>query len=72
MYFIIEKSGEQRQMWGPYGTVKDASAKCGARHVVITGTGLSDGQTMTRGELQAALQSGRIRIADDSDQRVLA
>lgn len=72
MYWIIESSGEQRQCLGPYHSLEAAKHSAGVRHVVVTGSGLSDGLTMTRGELQAAIQSGRIRPADGSNPDAIA
>lgn len=72
MYYIIESTGETRQMWGPYQALAHAKKKAGARHTVVCGRGLSNGLRMTRGTLNAALGSGRIWTADGTDKYALA
>jgi hypothetical protein len=62
-YWLIETSGDKRQIWGPY-TRKHAEAEAGNRHAVATGEGMSDGQIMDRNALQTAINSGRIRLCD--------
>lgn len=71
-YWIIESSGESRQVWGPYTSLAAAKHAAGMRHTVITGSGLESGMTMTRGALNAALTSGRINPADGADRDALA
>lgn len=60
MYWLIEVSGEDRKVWGPYESAEKAKREAGKRHFVARGSGLANGQTMTRGELHHALQAGRI------------
>lgn len=71
-YYLVETSGDNRQVWGPYQSLTAAKGAAGKRHAVVTGNGLKNGQTMTRGALQAAILSGRIRTADGSSNHVLA
>jgi hypothetical protein len=71
-YYLIEKSGATRQVWGPYPSLAAATKSAGVRHAVVTGDGLRDGQAMTQGELKAAVQSRRVRTADGSDPEFLA
>lgn len=71
-YYIIESSGETRQMWGPYQSLAGAKKEAGARHTVVCGRGLSNGLKMTRGALHNALASGRIYTADGADKYALA
>lgn len=63
--WLIEKTGETRHVWGPY-TQAHAEREAGVRHAIVTGGGLENGQTMTRGEVVAAVQSGRIRPVNGS------
>lgn len=65
-YWLIEKTGEARQVFGPY-TLEGAKRAAGARYAVIEGSGLANGQTMPRGHVVHAVQSGRIRTADGSE-----
>ena len=65
--YLIENSGETRQVWGPFATFAAAEKTGGKRHAVVVGSGLANGETMTRGAVQAAIQSGRIRTADGSE-----
>ena len=69
--WLIEQSGDMRQVWGPY-TISQARREAGVRHVIVVGSGLSHGDTMRRSELHAAVQSGRIRPVDGSDPRCIA
>lgn len=69
--WLIESTGDNRQVWGPYGEAH-ARKEQGVRHFLALASGLTNGQTMTRGELQAALQSGRIRSVDRIDVPSLA
>lgn len=71
-YYIIENSGESRQVWGPYATLMAARKKCGKRHVVVTGDGLTNGLTMPRGHLREALDSRRIVPVDPAHKASLA
>jgi hypothetical protein len=71
-YYIIESSGEPRQRGGPTPARPPAKNAAGGRHTVIEGDGLLAGQTISRGMLQRAIQSGRISVADGSDSRALA
>jgi hypothetical protein len=66
-YWLIESTGDTRMVWKAKSpTLAGAKKEAGARHAVCTGEGLGDGQTMPRGQLKMALESGRIRIADGS------
>ena len=69
--YLIESTGDRRSVWGPYETLKAAQKAGGARHVVVIGDGLANGQAIHRGALQAAIQSGRITTVDGSDKTVL-
>lgn len=70
-YYIIESSGQHRQMWGPYESLTTAKKAAGKRHSVICGTGLRSGEKMTSGALNAALTSGRIYPVDGTDKYAL-
>jgi len=70
-YFLIENSGEHRQMWGPFPLAL-ARRKAGARHVVVTGDGMHNGQIVTRGALRAALQSRRINPTGGASRDAIA
>lgn len=61
MFYIVETSGDRRQVWGPYTTLARAKKAAGKRHIVITGRGLTDGMIMTAGQMQIAMQTRRIR-----------
>lgn len=61
--YLIESTGETRAVWGPYSE-GHARREAGVRHFLATGAGLENGGSMTRGELNAALRSGRVRPVD--------
>jgi hypothetical protein len=59
-YYLVERSGESRQVWGPYDSLDRAKREAGVRHAVVRGAGLTNGQTMTRGELHCKLAAGSV------------
>jgi hypothetical protein len=59
-YFLVEISGETRQVWGPYPTFDRAKHEAGGRHFVAQGSGLFNGQIMTAGELHNKLDAGSV------------
>ena len=61
--WLAEKTGETRQIFGPY-TEARARQEAGGRYALVTGTGLANGQTMPRGHFVRAVESGRIRALD--------
>jgi hypothetical protein len=65
-YYVVETSGDLRQMWGPYASLSHARAVAGVRHVVVTGSSCRDGRVWRRGELQAAQECGSVRPVDES------
>lgn len=71
-FWIIESSGSTRQVWGPYASLEHAQKEAGKRHVVVKGSGLENGQTMSQGALRNALQSDRIYTVDGSLADALA
>ena len=66
MFWLVEKTGPDRQVWGPYQTFGAAKAEAGVRHAVVRGSGLADGQVMTQGALRHALEAGRVWAVDGS------
>lgn len=66
IFWLIEKTGTMRQVWGPY-TLGQARGECGTRHTVIRGSGLSNAQLLSQGVVQAAIESGRIWTIDGED-----
>jgi hypothetical protein len=62
--YLAEKTGETRQIFGPYSTIQAARKEAGVRYAIVTGRGLSNGLTMRRGEFAVAVQNGRIRPVD--------
>jgi hypothetical protein len=71
-YYLVEKSGEHRSVWGPYPSVAAATKNAGVRYAVVRGDGLANGQTLTRGALHNALQSRRVIVCDGSDAQFVA
>jgi hypothetical protein len=63
IWWLLERSGEHRAVWGPY-TLGQAVAQKGTRHLIVRGSGLRPGETLTSGEVQAAAASGRIWPAE--------
>jgi hypothetical protein len=63
-YYVVETSGDTRQMWGPYTGLSHARAAAGRRHAVVTGASCRDGRVWRRGELQAAHQCGSVVPVD--------
>lgn len=61
--WLIELTGETRQVWGPY-TEAHARKEAGKRHFLAKASGLENGQTMSRGELRRAMEAGRVRSID--------
>jgi len=69
-YYLIEKSGDNRQVFGPYSLEQANKAK-GARYAVITGR-VENGQTISRGMVNAMVTAGSIQLADGSDPWALS
>jgi hypothetical protein len=70
-HWIIEKTGDERQVWGPYETAQAARSQCGSRHVVVCGRGLENGLVLTRGAVSAKVQAGTLWVPG-GDSSVLA
>lgn len=71
-YYLLETSGERRQIWGPYSTLGHARREAGVRHAVVSGPKCGNGITLTRGEVNAAVNAGTIIPEDGTDRNVLA
>lgn len=61
-YYIIESSGPDRCVWGPY-TLDQARHEAGVRHVVVTGL-LKNRQKLLQAEMQASVHLGHITPVD--------
>lgn len=65
-YYIVESSGDERQMWGPYLSLYAARKAAGNRHVVVTGSACRNGRKLSRGELQASVGAGAVHEVESS------
>lgn len=63
--YLIEKCGDMRQVFGPY-SVAQARREAGSLYTIATirGGGAESGSRIRRGELQVAVNTGRIVPVD--------
>ncbi|WP_439624045.1 hypothetical protein [Gemmata sp.] len=66
-YYLIESTGDNRQVWGPYTSLEQAKREAGVRHAVVSGSGLRNGETMTRGAMISKLAAGQFWTVDGSE-----
>ena len=57
--WLVERTGNDRFVWGPY-TYANAVREKGSLYVVVGGSGLREGQSLSPGDVQSAYQSRRI------------
>lgn len=60
-FWLLERTGSPRAVWGPY-TLLDAIQAKGSRHLIIYGTGLSDGLSLPEGHVTRMLEAGTIWV----------
>ncbi len=66
MVFLLERSGDNRQAFGPYSSAEVAKHKAGKRYMVVRGD-LANGQTLTRSAIATRVSTGSLEILDDTD-----
>lgn len=67
--WLIEKSGGDHVVFGPYGSIFEATKHAGIRYAVIRGSGLFDGKSYSSGRFHSAVASGTFYAVDGSDLR---
>ncbi len=65
-YYLLEKCGDTRQVFGPYANFAAAQNQCGNRYIVVSGDSLENGLSFRRGPLVDLIRVGSIRIEDGS------
>lgn len=61
--FLIETSGPNRQVFGPYPSVAAAAKQKGACYSVVSGD-FRDGDTLTAHALKTLIHTGSVHIMD--------
>lgn len=72
-YYLVEKCGDERSVWGPYQSAATAKKAAGVRHHVVSGTSrrLVNGQSIKRADLMVAVQTGSIRVEGGIDATIV-
>lgn len=61
--FLVEKSGPNRQVFGPYPSVAVAVKQKGACYTVVSGD-FRNGETLTAHDLKILIHTGSVHIMD--------
>lgn len=62
--FIVESTGPNRYVWGPYADEAKARRAAGDRHVVVESDSLTNGQVIKEDELSILQRIGSVTTVD--------